>query len=162
MKVKLIAIAALGKNRQIGLKDDLPWSIPDEYRHFLETVRGHHVLVGRKNFESHQGDVEGAIPLILTRNKDYKSTKGEVFQTIKDVGQYADENGIKEIYVIGGAEIYALSLPFLSEFLWSEVHYEGPADAWFPEFLHHPWEQVSEEKHSSWTFRRLVKTPEKI
>lgn len=162
MNVKLIAIAALGKNRQIGLNNDLPWSIPEEYRHFQETVLGSHVLVGRKNFESHSGDVAGTIPLILTRNKDYKSTKGEVFRTIREVVEYADRLGLPKIYVIGGAEIYQLSLPYLSEFLWSEVNYDGPADAWFPEFLHHPWKQLSEEKHPSWTFRRLVKTPEKI
>lgn len=162
MKVKLIAIAALGKNRQIGLRNELPWSIPDEYRHFQETVRGNHVLIGRKNFELHSGDIVGTTPLILTRNRNYKSSRGKVFQTLREVTEYADQNDIGKIYVIGGAEIYQLSLPYLSEFLWSEVDYDGPADAWFPEFLPLDWKQLSEEKHHHWTLRRLVKTPEKL
>lgn len=162
MKVKLLAIAALGKSRQIGLQGNLPWSIPDEYRHFQETVRGHHVLIGRKNFESHAGDVAGTTPLVLTRNRNYLPEKGLAFTDLKEVIAHADQNHISQIYVIGGAEIYRLTLPYLSEFLWSEVDYNGPADAWFPEFTHHPWKQVTEKTYPDWTFRRLVKVPEKL
>lgn len=162
MKVKLIAIAALGKKRQIGVNGGLPWSIPDEYRHYQETVRGQHVLIGRKNFESHNGDVTGTTPLILTRDVNYQSENGIVCRNLEEVSEYADKNKLKEIYVIGGAEIYKLTLPFVSEFLWSEVNYDGPADAWFPEFLHFPWKTVSEVKHPGWTMRKLVKTPEKL
>ncbi len=162
MNVKLIAIAALGKNRQIGVNGGLPWSIPDEYRHYQETVRGHHVLIGRKNFEAHGNDVLGTTPLILTRNGDYKTQKGIVLKNLKEVSEYADNNNLKEIFVIGGAEIYKLTLPFVSEFLWSEVDYDGPAEAWFPEFLHFPWKTVFEVKHPGWTVRKLVKTPEKL
>ncbi len=162
MNVKLIAIAALGKSRQIGVKGHLPWSIPDEYRHYQETVRGHHVLIGRKNFEAHGGDVKGAIPLILTRNGEYRSEKGKVLRDLNEVSQYARKNKLERIYVIGGAEIYRLTLPFVSEFLWSEVDYDGPADTWFPEFLQYPWEKISEEKHTGWILRKLVKTPEKL
>lgn len=162
MKVKLLAIAAVGKRRQIGLKGELPWSIPDEYRHFQDTVRGQHVLIGRKNFESHAGDVEGAYPIVLTRNADYRPENGVAFGELSEVIEYAGKNNIPQIFVIGGAEIYRLTLPFLSEFLWTEVDYDGEADAWFPEFLNYPWTQLSEEKHPRWTLRRLVKVPEKI
>lgn len=162
MNVKLIAIAALGKRRQIGIRGSLPWSLPEEYRQFQETVRNHHVLIGRKNFESHAGDVEGTTPLVLTRNPDFKTDKGIVVTTLKEAMDYARENQIEKIYVIGGAEIYRLTLPFLSEFLWSEVDYDGPADAWFPEFLSLPWKEESVEKHERWTLRRLVKTPERL
>lgn len=156
MNVKLIAIAALGKSRQIGLHGHLPWSIPDEYRHFQETVRGQHVLIGRKNFESHNGDVKGAIPIILTQSSDFKSENGTILHDMDQVLTYAKENMLERIYVIGGAEIYRLTLPYLSEFLWSEVDYDGPADSWFPEFQHMPWQKVSEETHPRWTIRRLV------
>ncbi len=162
MNVKLIAIAALGKSRQIGLNNDLPWSLPDEYQHFLETVKGQHVIIGRKNFDSHDGDVTGTFPLILTRSPDYKPPCGKSFTSLKEILTYAGENSIGTLYIIGGAEIYRLSLPFLSEFLWSEVDYDGPADAFFPEFLNYPWKTMAEEKHPGWTMRRLVKSPENI
>lgn len=162
MNVKLIAIAALGKSRQIGLNNDLPWSLPEEYRYFQETVRGQHVLIGRKNFDSHEGDVAGTYPLILSRNADYQPLCGKAFTSLKEVITYADEIAISKLYVIGGAEIYGLTLPFLSEFLWSEVEYDGPADAYFPEFTNFPWKVANEEKHPEWTMRRLVKSPENI
>ena len=162
MNVKLIAIAALGKSRQIGLKNELPWSLPDEYKHFQETVKGQHVLIGRKNFESHNGDVTGTYPLVLTRDQDYQPANGKAFATLKEAMIWAEENKIKLLYVMGGAEIYRLTLPFLSEFLWSEVEYDGQADAFFPEFKQLPWKTLTEEKHPGWTMRRLVKSPENI
>ncbi len=162
MNVKLIAIAALGKNREIGLKNDLPWSIPKEYEHFQETVLGQHVLIGRKNFESHDGDIDHTIPYILTRNKDYKTSTAQTVTSIKEALALAASDGADKVYVIGGAEIYQLALPYLSEFLWSEIDYQGPADAFFPEFLQYSWETLEEERHDGWTFRRLVKTPQNL
>ncbi len=162
MNVKLIAIAALGKSRQIGLNNDLPWSLPDEYQYFQDTVKNQHVLIGRKNFDSHDGDVTGTTPLILTRDKDYQPENGLAFTTLKDVIAYADAEKIENLYVIGGAEIYRLTLPFLSEFLWSEVDYDGEADAWFPEFKAFPWSVQAEEKHPGWILRKMVKSPEKL
>ncbi len=160
MNVKLIAIAALGKSRQIGLKNDLPWSLPEEYQHFQKTVQGQYVIIGRKNFDSHEGDVTGTFPLILSRSPDYRPVCGKAFTTLEDIFLYARDKKIENIYVIGGAEIYRLTLPFLTEFLWSEVDYDGPADAFFPEFQNYPWKIASEEKQNGWTMRRLVKTPE--
>ena len=84
------------------------------------------------------------------------------FTTLQDAVTYAEKNNIKLLYVIGGAEIYRLTMPFLSEFLWSEVEYDGEADAWFPEFKNFPWKTLKEEKHHNWTMRRLVKSPENI
>lgn len=162
MNVKLIAIAALGKSRQIGLLNELPWSLPDEYQHFQDTVRNQHVLIGRKNFESHNSDVTGAFPLVLTRDMNFTPASGKAFTTLKDAVTWAGENQIKVLFVMGGAEIYRLTLPFLSEFLWSEVDYDGAADAWFPEFKHLPWKTLAEEMHPGWIMRRLVKSPENI
>lgn len=161
MKVKLVAIAALGKNRQIGLNGELPWKIPEEYQHYQDTVRGSYVLVGRKNFEANGGDVEGTTPLVLTRDQNYQVNRGKVFHQIQDVLTWAQSQGIEKIYVIGGAEIYRLTLSYLSEFLVSIVDYDGPADTYFPEFEDLPWKVLEEENHPQWRFKRLVKTPEK-
>ena len=162
MNVKLIAIAALGKSLQIGLKNDLPWNLPDEYQYYQQTVQGQYVIIGRKNFDSHKGDVKGTFPLILSRSPDYQPASGKAFTTLEGLLSYAKENKIEILYVIGGADIYRLTLPFLSEFLWSEVDYDGPADTFFPEFKNYPWKVMKEEKHHGWIMRKLVKTPENI
>src|SRR6476660_8846136 len=106
MKVKFIAIAALGVNRQIGLNGGLPWSIPDEYEHFKKTVNGHYVLIGRKNFETHKEDIEGTKPIVLSKSDP------KYYQDMNQVIAFAEANNIDTIYVIGGAEIYNLTLPY--------------------------------------------------
>lgn len=162
MKVKLIAIAALGKNREIGLNGALPWSIPDEYQHYLQTVKGQYVLIGRKNFEINGSDVEGAYPLVLTRSRNYQHENALVFNDILEVLSYAEDAELEKIYVVGGAEIYKLALPYVSEFLWTEVNYSGPADTYFPDFSLFEWTKISEETHKDWKLRRLVKVPRSL
>lgn len=162
MNVKLIAIAALGKNRQIGLDGKLPWNIPDEYQHYLKTVKDQYVLIGRKNLELNGGDIEGAYPLVLTRNPNYQNKKALVFRDIFEVISYAEDAEIERLFVIGGAEIYQLALPFISEFLWTEVDYDGPADTYFPDFSSFQWTKVSEKSHSGWKLRTLIKIPQKL
>jgi dihydrofolate reductase len=162
MKVKLIAIAALGKNREIGLGGKLPWHIPDEYAHYLKTVKDQYVVIGRKNFESNGGDVEGAYPLVLSRDPHFQSENALVFRDFLEVLSYAEDAELEKLYIVGGAEIYRLALPYLSEFLWTEVDYTGPADTYFPDFSSFHWEKISEETHSDWKLRHLVKIPKKL
>jgi dihydrofolate reductase len=159
MKVKFIGIAALGKSRQIGLDGKLPWNIPDEYNHYKEIVKGQYVLVGRKNFELNGSDIEGAMPLVLTRHP-YSHPNAIVFSSISGVEEYADDMGIEKIFVIGGGEIYNLTLPHLSEFMCSVVDYDGPADTYFPEYMFYEWEMLKQEVHDSWTFYHMRKHPD--
>ncbi len=105
MKVKFIAIAALGHARQIGLNGGLPWSHSEEYAHFKKTVQGHYVLIGRKNFDIHKEDIEGTKPLVLSKSNP------KYYHDMNQVIEFADANKIEKIFVIGGAEIYTLTLP---------------------------------------------------
>src|SRR5688500_15116862 len=125
MNVKLIAIAALGKNREIGLQGKVPWDLPDEYARFKETIQGQYVLIVRKNFELNSMEVSGAFPLVLSRQPTYLAPKALVFQDIMEVISYAEDSELEKIYVMGGAEIYRIALPYVSEFLWTEVDYQG-------------------------------------
>lgn len=159
MNVKFIAIAALGKNREIGLNGKLPWIIPSEYQHYKDTVKGQYVLVGRKNFELNGSDIEGAVPLVLSRHP-YSHPKAVVFRSMDEVRSYAEEKKIETIYVIGGSEIYQVTLPFLSEFLCSIVDYEGPADTYFPPYLHYEWEVLHQEVHPNWSLYHMKKRPD--
>lgn len=155
MNVKLIAIAALGKSRQIGLQDGLPWDIPEEYEHFRKTVRDHYVIIGRRNFELHGGKVEGAYPLLITRNPSRVKSDAPAFESIEAALDFLEGKKVEVAYVIGGAEIYRLALPHVDEFLWTEVDYDGPADTYFPEFLQLDWKILEEQHHSGWSLRRL-------
>lgn len=159
MKVKFVAIAALGKNREIGLEGKVPWNMPDEYQHFLNTVNGQYVLIGRKNFELNNSDIPGAMPLVLTR-QPWSHPNAMAFSSMAGVIEYATDMEIEKIFVIGGAEIYQLTLPYISEFLCSVVDYEGPADKYFPEYLFYEWEVVNQEIHPDWTLYHMKKRPD--
>lgn len=155
MKVKFIAIAALGKNRQIGLNGKVPWNIPAEYENFKESIKDQHVLIGRKNFEHHGLRVDGAKKaLVLSKNNS------AYFQNMNQILEYAEQNDVTTIYVMGGAEIYELTLPYLSEFLCSVVDYDGPADTYFPEYLYYEWEIIDQEVHEDWTLYHMKKRPD--
>ena len=159
MKVKFIAIAALGLQRQIGLHGKLPWDLPDEYEHYKETVKGQYVLVGRKNFEANGGDIEGSKPIVLSRTKQH-IPEAISCVNMQEVVSFAESQNIEKIYVIGGGEIYNLSLPYLSEFICSVVDYDGPADVYFPEYMSYEWEVMKTQIHEKWTMYHMKKRPD--
>ena len=160
MKVKFIAIAALGKNREIGIQGKLPWNIPAESNHYKSAIKGQYVLIGRKNFELNGGDIEGAMPIVLTKNTEFSSPNAIVCNSMEDVVNYAEDMDIKTIYVIGGGEVYNLTLPYLSEFLCSIVDYEGPADTYFPQYMSYEWEVINTKIHDEWTLYHMIKRPD--
>lgn len=159
MKVKLIAIAALGKNREIGLKGKLPWSLPEEHAQYLSKIKEKYVIIGRKNLEANNGDVEGAYPLVLSRSHHGSTETALFFTSLEHVMGYLEEAEVEEAYIVGGAEIYKLFLPYITEFYWTEVDYSGEADTYFPDFSAYQWQKAFEEKHSGWTLRKLIKLP---
>jgi len=160
MKVKLIAIAALGKNREIGLNGKLPWSIQEEHEHFIKSIAGEYVLTSRKNLELHGGMIPGAFPLIITRDENYSNPNALIFRDIMAMIEHAENSDIDTIFVLGGAEIYKLALPFVSEFLLSEINYDGPADTYFPEYKDYSWIEISQTDHEKWKLHHLIKIPQ--
>ncbi len=162
MSVKLIAIAALGKSRQIGLSGKLPWKLPEEYSHFTHTVKDQYVLIGRKNFELHDRKIEDAKAIVLTRDKSYRAPDTLVLDDLRKLVALAEEESIEKIYVIGGAEIYRLTLPYLCEFICSEIDYDGEADTFFPDYKHYDWSTVSTNIHPKWVVKRMLKEPDPL
>ena len=158
--VILSAVAALGKKNQIGLNGGLPWSFKDEYAHYKSIVNGHYVLIGRKNFEANEGDIEHCLPLVLTTQKNYDSDIALSFSSLIEVYRWAQKANVEKIFVIGGSEIYKLTLPYLSEFHLSRVDYDGEADRYFPNFDQYEWEISQESKHDHWQYQLMKKKPE--
>jgi dihydrofolate reductase len=150
----------LGPNREIGLNGKVPWDLPDEFAHYKNIVKGQYVLIGRKNFELNKGDFPDSTPIVLTRNPDFEAQGAVVKNDMNAVIDYAQKNNIEVIYVIGGAEIYDLTLPYISEFYCSVVDYEGPADTYFPQYLSYEWEVIASEIHEKWTLYHMIKRPD--
>ncbi|WP_422362350.1 dihydrofolate reductase [Reichenbachiella sp.] len=148
MKVSLIA--AMTKNRVIGINNDLPWHLPDDMKYFMETTKGHVVIMGRKNFDSlppkfkplpHRTNV------ILTRQQGFEVNDCVVYHDINDAYVFADEQGEQELFVIGGGQIYQMAMERADMIYLTEIdaHIEN-GEVFFPEMTG-DWKEVSREHH---------------
>jgi dihydrofolate reductase len=144
------AIAAVSRNRVIGKNNDVPWYLPADLKFFKNTTLNHHVIMGRKTLESIVNPLPKRTNIILTRDPFFVATNCIVAHTIEEALEIAENNGEPEVFVLGGGEIYKLSMPFLDKLYLTEVNVEIPdGDAHFPEVNWSEWKLVSEDPHEA-------------
>ena len=146
-------IAALGRNRAIGYQNTLPWRLPADLQRFKQLTMGHHMLMGRKTFESIGRPLPGRTSIIITRQLDYEAEGCLIVHSLDEAIALATARGEHEAFIIGGADIYAQSLPLADRMYLTWVEAEPEADAFFPVFDENAWESseevvfVVDEKH---------------
>ena len=124
------AIAAMSLNRVIGREGKIPWHLPEDFQWFKKMTTGHVVLMGRKTFESLGKPLPNRTNVVLTRRGEIKDVT-----TLHDLADLSESRyAPREIFVIGGAEIYAQLLPRCRELYLSVVQREVAGDAFFPPF----------------------------
>ena len=149
----LSIVAALGRNRAIGYQNTLPWRLPADLQHFKQLTMGHHMLMGRKTFESIGRPLPGRTSIIITRQPDYQAEGCLIAHSLAEAIALAQARGEQEAFVIGGADIYAQALPLTDRMYLTWVEAEPEADAFFPVFEDSEWETSEEvnfaaaEKH---------------
>ncbi len=158
------AIVATGKNRVIGKDNELLWRLPLEMKFFKETTMGHHLIMGRKTFESFPNPLPGRTSIVITRNPNYDKPGCLVVHSLDEALGLAKARGEKETFVTGGEEIYKLALPFIEKLYLTEVDFEGKGDAYFPAMDLSSWkmqtvrqEPVSEKNPLAWTTKIYTK-----
>lgn len=137
MKVSLIA--AVAQNGVIGRDNDLPWKIRDDMRFFVQTTRGHVVIMGRLNFDAMGRPLPNRRNIVVTRDSSYVAAGAETAQSIEDALVRAEDCGEQEAFVIGGAQIYRLALPYAHRFYRTRVLCDVPGDIVFPEYSFEGW-----------------------
>lgn len=125
----MIAIAAMSRERVIGAGGQIPWHISEDLKFFKQTTLGHVIVMGRKTFESLGKPLPGRENWVLSRTASFGDVK--VFRDPSDIAP--PEDG-RQVFVIGGAEIYAALLPQCQEILLTHVDRSVPGDTWFPAF----------------------------
>ncbi len=160
-------IAAIGKNRELGLNGKIPWYIPEDFKLFKKITSHHPIVMGRKTFESIGKALPNRKTIIITKNKNYSfKNKNVLISYSKDEAlKLAKEhsNGKKEVFIVGGANIYQLFLKDASRLYLSIVEYYGKADTYFPYFNLDNWIISKEKKFSknnktpAWDFKLLNK-----
>ena len=154
LMTKMISIiAAIGKKRELGLNGKLLWHIKEDLQNFKRITMNHHVIVGRKTFES-IGKLPGRFPIVLTTQENYKGNCIVASNLTEAINLTGDDT---EIFIIGGGEIYAQALYLTDTIYLTEVDYEGEADTFFPDISTYSWFLKNKVEYEGWRFIHLVR-----
>ncbi|MDR6966937.1 dihydrofolate reductase [Flavobacterium arsenatis] len=140
-----IMIAAAAENNALGKDNEMVWHLPDDFKRFKQLTTGHHIIMGRKTFESFPKPLPNRTHIIITRQRDYNPENCFVVDGMDKALEKAPQN--EDVYIIGGGEIYNLGLPFADKIELTKVHAEFEADAFFPEINPNEWKLEKEEFH---------------
>ena len=139
-------IAAMTEDRVIGIKNTLPWKLPNDMKWFREKTMGKPIVMGRKTFESFGAKaLPGRTNIIITRDENYQADDSVVVHSIDDAIQAAGD--ANEVMIIGGASFYEQMLPQADRLYLTFVHAELDGDAWFPEINNNDWNKVEKITH---------------
>ena len=147
--MKITLIAAVAENRVIGLAGTLPWRLPQDLKRFKRLTLGHAVLMGRRTFESLAGPLPDRRMIVLTRRRGWRPQGAEVARSLDEALELAKRGGEQELFVIGGAAVFAEALPRADRMYLTLVHATVKGDTLFPEFDEAQWELVEEERHEA-------------
>lgn len=131
-------IAAAAENDALGKDNDLVWHLPDDFKRFKTLTTGHHIIMGRKTWESFPHPLPNRTHIVISRNKDYKVDGGIVVHTMEDALTLSKDDD--NAFIIGGGEIYNIGLDFATHIELTRVHGEFEADAFFPKIDTDIWE----------------------
>jgi len=147
--MKISLIVAVSRNGVIGIDNQLPWHLPEDLKYFKSVTMGKPIIMGRKTFDSIGRPLPGRTNIVITRDSSWQVDGVEVAQTLAQamtLGKLAcAQADVDEAMVIGGEQIYRMTLPAADRLYLTEVQAEVEGDATFPEFDAKDWQQVSEQ-----------------
>ena len=152
MKVSLIS--AIADNGVIGRDNDLPWKVKDDMRFFVQKTKGHTVITGRANYDAMGRALPHRLNLVISRDQSLVLPDATVVSSVEEALRLARSAGETEAFVIGGAQVYALALPYAHTFYRTRILSEVAGDVVFPpydaseftvtELARHPTSDVNE------------------
>jgi dihydrofolate reductase len=159
-------IVAVAENQVIGYNNQLLWRLKEDLQRFKGLTMGHHIIMGRKTYESVGRPLPGRTNVIITRNKDFKADGCLMVGSLDEAIKVA--NSDSEVFIIGGGEIYNQSLPIADKIYLTRVHASFPGDTFFPELDLTEWvtESIAKGKpvndnELGYTFIDLVRVKNK-
>lgn len=139
-------IWAMAENRVIGIDNRLPWRLPADLKRFRALTSGHHILMGRKTFESLPKPLPNRVHVVVTRDRDYRPPHECIVAHSVDEALHAARHD-SEIFIIGGASLYAQTVTRADRLYLTLIHAHVTGDARFPEIDWNDWEEVG--RHES-------------
>lgn len=142
--MSLSIIAAWARNGVIGAGNALPWRLPEDLQHFKRLTLGHHIVMGRKTFESLGRPLPGRTSVVVSRAAAYPLPAGCLLAGSVELA-LALCGDDPEVFCIGGEQLYAQALPLADRLYLTEIDADFVGDAWFPAFDRADWQEVSRE-----------------
>jgi len=140
-------IVAVSRNFVIGKNNALPWSMPEDLQYFHRTTRNHIVIMGRKNYEANGGALRNRTNIVITRNNSFSLNDAYVVPNIDRAIDLAMELGGKEVFIVGGGEIYRQTLPIIDRIYITLIDVKVEGDAYYPEIDFNNYNIVAQEYH---------------
>ncbi len=143
---ELIIIAAAAENNALGINNDLPWHLPDDFKRFKQLTTGHKIIMGRKTLESFPKALPNREHIVITRDHSYvPKFDCTIVHSLEDAVAQIDEG--ETAFIIGGGEIYKQSLGIATKIELTRVHATVEADTFFPEIPEAHWDLIASESH---------------
>ncbi|MEM8521391.1 dihydrofolate reductase [Flavobacterium sp. PL12] len=136
-------IAAAAENNALGKDGKIVWHLPNDYKRFRRLTTGHHIIMGRKTYESLQKPLPNRKHVIITRQKDYKAEDCIVVDTMQKALDACPKE--EDSFIIGGGEIYTIGISYSDKIELTRVHGTFEADAFFPKIDEQEWKLENSE-----------------
>ncbi|HQS36904.1 MAG: diacylglycerol kinase [Methylotenera sp. 24-45-7] len=144
---KLSVIVAIAKEGVIGVDNTLPWHLPEDLKRFRALTMGHHIIMGRKTYDSLGRLLPGRTMVIVTRNRDYQIEGALIANSLEQAIALCHNDD--EVFLIGGAELYQAGLGLADKLYITEIDLAVVGDAHFPQLLIEQWRETAREAHVS-------------
>lgn len=142
----IIMIAAVAENNALGKNNEMIWHLSNDFKRFKALTTGHHIIMGRKTFESFPKPLPNRTHIVITRQEDYQPEGCIVVKSIEEAIAKCPEDD--DSFIIGGGEIYNLGMPLADILEITRVHHSFEADAFFPEINKKEWQLVEAEPNT--------------
>lgn len=139
-------IAALDENGGIGFQNSIPWHLPSDLARFKKLTMGHHLILGRKTYLAIGKPLAGREMIVLSRNPDFRPQGILRVDSYPEALNQASKRGEKEVFVVGGAEIYREALDSADRFYLTRVHTQAEVDTVFPDWNEADWEVICSQE----------------
>ena len=139
-------IAARARNGVIGRNNQMPWKIPGEQAYFKRMTMGSPIVMGRKTWESLGRALPGRHNIVVTRNQAYTAAGADVVGSFDDALKIAGD--AEQIFVIGGAQLYAAAMPRARRVLLTEIDIDFDGDTYMPALDRTQWREKGRETHA--------------
>jgi len=139
----LTLVAAMGRNRAIGLAGRMPWHLPAELQHFKRATMGKSIVMGRKTWQAIGRPLPGRQNIVISRNPAFLARHVELVGSLEEALEIAESD---EVMIIGGGHVYELAMPLAQRMVLTLIDIEPEADTWFPAWDENEWTRVREER----------------